>query len=84
MKFDLYNDNLIEVCKTASYSELGDLSQQIRDFLVEKVSKTGGHLASNLGIVELSIALMRVFGIYHGNGVITAINMQNFAGDCRA
>ncbi len=61
MKFDLYNDNLIEVCKTASYSELGDLSQQIRDFLVEKVSKTGGHLASNLGIVELSIALMRVF-----------------------
>lgn len=61
MKFDLYNDNLIEVCKTASYSELGDLSQQIRDFLVEKVSKTGGHIASNLGIVELSIALMRVF-----------------------
>ena len=61
MKFDLYNDNLIEVCKTASYSELNDLSQQIRDFLIEKVSKTGGHIASNLGIVELSIALMRVF-----------------------
>ena len=61
MKFDLYNDNLIEVCKTASYSELNDLSQQIRDFLIKKVSKTGGHIASNLGIVELSIALMRVF-----------------------
>ena len=61
MKFDLYNDDLLKICKTASYSELNDLSQQIRDFLVEKVSKTGGHIASNLGIVELSIALMRVF-----------------------
>ncbi len=61
MKFDLYNDNLIDICKTSSYSDLYDLSQQIRDFLIEKVSKTGGHIASNLGIVELSIALMRVF-----------------------
>ncbi len=61
MKYDLYNDNLIEVCKTASIHELYELSQQIRDFLVDKVSKTGGHIASNLGIVELSIALMRVF-----------------------
>ncbi|MDR3242463.1 MAG: 1-deoxy-D-xylulose-5-phosphate synthase [Clostridiales Family XIII bacterium] len=37
------------------------LSYQIRDFLISSVSKTGGHLASNLGVVELSIALHKVF-----------------------
>lgn len=37
------------------------LCQQIRDFLVESVSKTGGHLASNLGVVELSVAIETVF-----------------------
>lgn len=61
MKFDLINDDLIRICKESSVSDLEILSEEIRRFLVEKVSKTGGHLASNLGIVELSIALMRVF-----------------------
>lgn len=61
MKYDLCKDNLIEICKTADVSELNELASDIRAFLVEKVSKTGGHIASNLGIVELSIALMRVF-----------------------
>jgi len=37
------------------------LCEEIRDFLVENVSRTGGHLASNLGVVELSVALHRVF-----------------------
>ena len=37
------------------------LSVQIREFLIDKVSKTGGHLASNLGAVELSIAIHSVF-----------------------
>ncbi len=44
--------------------ELGELellSYEIRDFLIEKVSKTGGHLASNLGVVELSIALHKYY-----------------------
>ncbi len=40
-------------------NELPILSQEIRDFLVEKLSVTGGHLASNLGTVELTIALHR-------------------------
>ena len=61
MQFDLYNDDLINICKTASVPELEELCEEIRQFLVEKVSKTGGHLASNLGIVELTVALMRVF-----------------------
>ena len=37
------------------------LSQEIREFLIDHVSKTGGHLASNLGVVELTIALLKVF-----------------------
>jgi len=37
------------------------LAQEIRDFLIEKVSATGGHLGPNLGVVELTIALHRVF-----------------------
>lgn len=41
--------------------ELSLLSYEIRDFLISNISKTGGHLASNLGVVELSIALHRVF-----------------------
>jgi 1-deoxy-D-xylulose-5-phosphate synthase len=41
--------------------ELAQLSEEIRAFILEKVSKTGGHLSPNLGVVELTIALHRVF-----------------------
>ena len=41
--------------------ERAELCQQIRSFLIESVSKTGGHLASNLGVVELSVALETVY-----------------------
>jgi 1-deoxy-D-xylulose-5-phosphate synthase len=44
-----------------SNEQLATLAQEIRDFLIEKVSKTGGHLGPNLGVVELTIALHRVF-----------------------
>ena len=44
-----------------SNEQLDTLAQEIRDFLIEKVSKTGGHLGPNLGVVELTIALHRVF-----------------------
>ncbi len=44
-----------------SAEQLRDLSAEIRAFLVDKVSKTGGHLGPNLGVVELSIGLHRVF-----------------------
>lgn len=43
------------------YSELDVLATEIRGFLVDKVSKTGGHLGPNLGVVELTIAIHRVF-----------------------
>ena len=44
-----------------SEDDLRLLAYQIRDFLIENVSKTGGHLAPNLGVVELTIALHKVF-----------------------
>jgi 1-deoxy-D-xylulose-5-phosphate synthase len=47
--------------KALPASDLPQLAQEIRDFLVEQVSRTGGHLGPNLGVVELTIALHRVF-----------------------
>lgn len=44
-----------------SYEELNQLSQEIRDFIIATVTTTGGHLGSNLGVVELTLALHRVF-----------------------
>ncbi len=49
--------------KKLNKEELKTLSAEIREFLIEKVSKTGGHLSSNLGAVELTIALHRVFDV---------------------
>lgn len=47
--------------KNFKIKELKQLSNEIRTFLIDKVSRTGGHLASNLGVVELTLALHRVF-----------------------
>ncbi|HUX05215.1 MAG TPA: 1-deoxy-D-xylulose-5-phosphate synthase [Acidimicrobiales bacterium] len=44
-----------------SYDQLGQLSGEIREFIIATVTKTGGHLGSNLGVVELTLALHRVF-----------------------
>jgi len=41
--------------------ELSNLAQEIRDFLIAKVSKSGGHLGPNLGVVELTMAIHRTF-----------------------
>src|SRR3954454_2407404 len=47
--------------KALSPAELGDLAAQIRSFLVAEVTRTGGHLGPNLGVVELTLAMHRVF-----------------------
>ena len=44
-----------------SQKELQLLSQELREFLVQHMAKTGGHLASNLGIVELTLAIHKVY-----------------------
>lgn len=47
--------------KKLNPEELTELAGEIREFLIEKTSKSGGHLASNLGVVELTIAMHRIF-----------------------
>lgn len=49
--------------KKISLEQMPVLAQEIRDFLLESLSKTGGHLASNLGAVELTMALHYVFSL---------------------
>ena len=59
----LIKKNLKKSVKTMSIRNLELLTYDIRDFLISNVCETGGHLASNLGVVELTIALHRVFDI---------------------
>jgi len=47
--------------KNLNFKEMEKLARELRIFLVDNVSKTGGHLASNLGVVELTLAVHRVF-----------------------
>lgn len=47
--------------RSLSVGELEELSGEIREFLIETLSKTGGHIGPNLGVVELTIALHRMF-----------------------
>ncbi|MEY4412222.1 MAG: hypothetical protein RL560_481 [Actinomycetota bacterium] len=47
--------------RALTHAELSELAEEIRQFLITKVSKTGGHLGPNLGVVELTIALHRTF-----------------------
>lgn len=47
--------------KSLSLGELKELSQEIREYLIETITTTGGHLGPNLGVVELTLAIHRVF-----------------------
>lgn len=58
---DNYKD--MSQIKKMSIEELEDFSKELREFLVQKVSKTGGHLASSLGVVELTLSIYRVFDL---------------------
>ena len=49
--------------KKLNWAELDVLAAEIRQFLVENISKTGGHLASNLGVVELTMAMHLAFSL---------------------
>ena len=51
--------------------QLPALAEEIREFIIESLSKTGGHLASNLGVVELTIAMHRVFDLPKAIWIIT-------------
>ena len=49
--------------KDVDIEEYDILAQEIRDFLINKISENGGHLASNLGVVELTMALHIAFDL---------------------
>lgn len=55
--------NVVNDIRQIDREQLPQLAQEIREFLIEKISVTGGHLASNLGVVELTMALHLVFNL---------------------
>lgn len=55
--------NEVNDIKKIEKEKLPELAQEIRDFLIENISRTGGHLASNLGVVELTMALHLSFDL---------------------
>lgn len=61
MMTHLENYSGLDDLKKMNIDEMKELAEDIREFLVESLSKTGGHLASNLGVVELTIALHKVY-----------------------
>ena len=77
MKSILDNVNFPEDIDKLSYDELETLSDEIREFLINKVSKTGGHLASNLGVVELTISLFRSFD-FNKDKIIWDVGHQSY------
>ena len=61
MKRNILDYNFPQDLKGMSIEEMELLSYSIREFLIDKISVNGGHLASNLGVVELTLALHRYF-----------------------
>lgn len=61
MSKDLTEFNFPEDLKDMDIEQLNLLTYSIRDFLIGKIAKTGGHLASNLGVVELTVAMLKFF-----------------------
>ena len=73
----LHSINSPEDLKQLSREELPALADELREFVLDSVSKTGGHLSSNLGTVELSIALHYVFDTPHDR-VVWDVGHQSY------
>ena len=63
--------------KALPQSKMEDLAAEIRSYLIQHVTETGGHLASNLGAVELSLAIHRVFSTPHDH-IIFDVGHQSY------
>ena len=72
-------DNIKEpnALKDLTKEELELLAQELREFMLENVSKTGGHLASNLGMVELTLALLKTFN-FDNDKIIFDVGHQSY------
>ena len=77
MKFNLEDIKNPDFLKSLKPSELNDLASDIREFLLNNISKTGGHLSSNLGVVELTIALHYVFD-FKNDKVLFDVGHQSY------
>lgn len=75
--FDLTKIENPEFLTKLNFKEKEALAKDIRNFLINNISKTGGHLASNLGIVELSIALYSVFD-YKTTDILYDVGHQSY------
>jgi len=64
--------------KQLNEEELEELQEEIRDFLVENIAKTGGHLASNLGVIELTMALHLSFDLTRDRCRTSVLHAQDF------
>ncbi len=63
--------------KTLTNKELYKLSDEIREFLIEQLSKTGGHLSSNLGVVELTLSLYKTFN-FEKDKIVWDVGHQSY------
>lgn len=63
--------------KDKDIKELNEMSKEIRDFLIKNISKSGGHLASNLGVVEITLAIHKVFDLKH-DSLIFDVGHQSY------
>ena len=61
MAMDLHSITSPSFLKELNTKQLEVLSEDIRRFLIENLSRTGGHIGPNLGVVELTVALHKVF-----------------------
>lgn len=78
-KRKILNENLTHNdLKDLDFEGLDILSSEIRDFLIDRVSKTGGHLASNLGVVELTVMLHRCFDFKKDDRLIFDVGHQSY------
>lgn len=78
-KRKILNENLThDDLKDLDFEGLTMLSSEIRDFLIAGVSKTGGHLASNLGVVELTVMLHRCFDFKKNDRIIFDVGHQSY------
>ena len=64
--------------KSLSYNELNDLAHDVREIIIDSISKNGGHLASSLGVVELTIALLLSYDFPHDK-IIWDVGHQSYA-----
>lgn len=74
--FDNFNNP--EYLKSLNRHQLKEISDNIRKFLIESLSKTGGHLSSNLGVVELTIALHYVFNFFKKDKIVFDVGHQTY------